>query len=115
MSLMKFWFAIVTSLLLALLPSITFSLTVKEILLLKENGVSEETIQMMLESEARATENAVESQRSVVRTIVRPNGQKAIVYSTGNSDQGAFDVEEKKKEELAWEMLRYLIIDTRNE
>jgi hypothetical protein len=111
---MKFWISILCSLLLAGVPAIARSLTVDEILLLKENGVSEKTIQMMLESEDRAAANEAASKQGGVRTIVRPNGHQAIIYSTGEEDQDAYDFDERRKEEKAWEMLRHLIIDTRH-
>ena len=102
--------------LLVSLPCFAAALTVEEILLLKQNGVSEKTIQMMLESEQRAqTLNASASEpRMGVTTITRPDGKKAIVYNTGREGQDARDAEERLKEERAWEMLRHLIIDTRS-
>ena len=112
-------FSIIPHILCALLvslPCAAAALTVEEILLLQQNGVSEKTIQMMLESEKRAqTLNESASQpRMGVTTIMRPDGKKAIVYSTGREGQDARDAEERLKEERAWEMLRHLIIDTRS-
>ena len=92
------------------------ALTVEEILLLKQNGVSEETIQMMLESEmqARSQLDSAAGQNMGIRTITRPGGQSAIVYSTGSGDSYAGDAEARLKEERAWDMLRHIIVDTRN-
>ncbi len=98
-----------------LVPTPSGALTVEEILLLKQNGVSEETIQMMLQNEiqARSLQNSAAGQTMGIRTITRPNGRSAVVYSTGSGDQDARDAEERLKEEQAWEMLRHIIVDTR--
>jgi hypothetical protein len=98
-----------------LVPALSGALTVEEILLLKQNGVSEETIQMMLQSEiqARSLQNSAAGQTLGMRTITRPDGQSTIVYSTGSGDQYDRDAKERLKEEQAWEMLRHIIVDTR--
>lgn len=93
------------------LPTSSDALTVEEILLLKQNGVSEKTIQMMLQSELQA--QARDDRAMGVRTITRPGGQSSIVYSTGRGDQDQHDAEERLKEERAWEMLRHIIVDAR--
>ena len=97
------------------MPAASAALTVEEILLLKENGVSETTIQMMLESEilAQSQGRANPQETMGVKTIRRPDGQTAIVYSTGREDRDNQNAEERLKEERAWEMLRHLIVDTR--
>ena len=84
----------------------------EEILLLKQNGVSEKTIQMMLQSELQAQDDRAAGESMGVRTITRPDGRQAIVYSTGGADQHARDEDERIKEERAWEMLRNIILDT---
>ena len=89
------------------------ALTVEEILLLKQNGVSEGTIQMMLQSEIQAQQYDAEGKSMGVKTITRPGGQPAIVYTTGNEDQKYRNAEERLREERAWEMLRHIIVDTR--
>ena len=96
-------------------PAQLLALTVEEILQLKQNGVSEETIQMMLQSEmqARSQHDSTAGQTMGIQTIVRPGGQSAIVYSTGSGDPVARDPEARLKEEQAWEMLRHIIVDTR--
>jgi len=98
-----------------LVPAPSGALTVEEILLLKQNGVSEETIQMMLQSEiqAHALQNNATEQTMGIQSITRPDGGSAIVYSTGSGDHGACSTEERLKEEQAWEMLRHIIVDTR--
>lgn len=90
------------------------ALTTEEILLLKENGVSETTIQMMLQSEAAArTLEAADRDAMGIRTIERSNGQPAIVYSTGRNHRLTHDAEARLQEERAWDMLRHIIVDTR--
>lgn len=86
----------------------------EEILLLKQNGVSEGTIQMMLQSEILAQHSDAAGEKMGVKTITRPGGQPAIVYTTGSGDQKIRDAEERLKEERAWEMLRHIIVDTRD-
>lgn len=97
-----------------LLPTPALALSVEEILLLKQNGVSEQTIQMMLQSEIEAQRRCAKDNQMGIKTIIRPGGQPAIVYSTGGDDHRRHKAEERLKEERAWEMLRHIIIDTRN-
>ena len=111
---MKIRFIIMLCCLFGAVPVDSGALTVEEILLLKQNGVSEQTIQMMLHSELLGAQGAASGQEEMgVRTITRPGGRSAIVYTTGSGDQKARDAEEYLKEERAWEMLRHLIVDTR--
>ena len=97
------------------LPTQSEALTVEEILLLKQSGVSEKTIQMMLQSENqdKRQHGIATGDKMGIQTIPRPGGKSAIVYSTGSGDQDARDAEERLKEEQAWEMLRHIIVDTR--
>jgi len=95
------------------LPGSAHALTTEEILLLKQNGVSEYTIQLMLQSEITAAQNAAAGKEMGLKTITRPNGQPAIVYSTGSGDPKPREAEERLKEERAWEMLRGIIVDAR--
>ncbi len=99
--------------LLCFLPAPSLALTAEEILLLKQNGVSEKTIQMMLQSEIEVQRDRAGNDRSGVETITRPNGQSAIIYSTGNQNHDRHSAEERLKEKRAWEMLRHIIVDTR--
>jgi hypothetical protein len=96
-------------------PAVSEALTANEILQLKQNGVSEKTIQMMLQSEmqAQSRNGPVERETMGMKTITRPDGKSAIVYSTGNDGQDDRDEAERLKEEQAWEMLRHIIVDTR--
>jgi hypothetical protein len=90
------------------------ALTAQEIILLKQHGVSEETIQMMLASENEARRAAAAGEPAGIRTIARPGGKKAIVYTTGTGHHAAHQEKERIKEAHAWEMLRQLIVDTRS-
>ena len=112
---MKAWFILLISCLAWTMPAVSRALTAQEVLLLKQNGVSEATIQMMLQSEmqAQSIKTGTDGDGMGVRTIVRPGGQPAIVYSTGRGDQERRTAEERYKEDRAWEMLRHLIVDTR--
>lgn len=94
-------------------PTHVDALTVEEILLLKQNGVSEQTIRIMLQSEIQAGRETPSGGKVGVRTITRPGGQSAIVYDTGSADHDTRKAEERLKEERAWEMLRHIIVDTR--
>jgi hypothetical protein len=98
-----------------IVPAQLLALTVEEILRLKQNGVTEETIQMMLQSEMRVQSQHQPSKGQTMgtQTIIRPGGQSAIVYSTGSKETDTRDAEERLKEERAWEMLRHIIVDTR--
>jgi len=97
------------------MPTWVQALTVEEILLLKQNGVSEATIQLMLHSEMQArTREAATKEAMGIATITRPGGRPAIVYSTGSADQPVRDADERIKERHAWELLRHLIVDTRD-
>ncbi len=91
------------------------ALTAEQIVWLKQNGVSEATIQRMCQSEVQGGSAAPDTDRFGVNPIVQPDGKRAIVYSTGDAgrtDEGV-DTEARLKEERAWEMLRYIIVDTR--
>jgi hypothetical protein len=97
-------------------PAASEALTVNEILQLKQNGVSEETIQMMLQREmqAESQRGSPEAESMGIKTITRPGGLPAIVYSTGSGGHDVRDAEERLKEEQAWEMLRHIIVDMRH-
>jgi hypothetical protein len=112
---MKAWIILLITCLAGTMPAVSEALTAQEVLLLKQNGVSEATIQMMLQSEmqVRSIQAGADGDRMGIRTIVRPGGQPAIVYATGSGDRDHRTAEERRKEERAWEMLRHLIVDTR--
>ena len=110
---MKITFMLILCCLWWVAPTHSGALTMEEIMLLKQNGVSEQTIQRMLESEMQARPGNAAEEKMGVRTITRPDGQSAIVYSTGSGNQDGRDAEERLKEKQAWEMLPNIIVDTR--
>ena len=110
---MKIRFMLILCCLWWVAPTHSGALTIEEILLLKQNGVSEQTIQMMLESEMQARPGNAAEEQMGVKTITRPDDKSAIVYSTGSGDQDVRYAEERLKEEQAWEMLHNIIVDTR--
>ncbi len=110
---MKIRFMLIVCYLWWCVPTHVEALTVEEILLLKQNGVSEQTIRIMLQSEIQAGRETPSGGKAGVRTITRPGSRSAIVYETGSVDQDTRKVEERLEEERAWEMLRHIIVDTR--
>jgi hypothetical protein len=94
-----------------------FALTVEDVIQLKKEGVSDETIQLMIQHEMqreRLSEAEAETEIGVSR-VVDPDGRSATVYSTGpprNRDD--CEMSEREKRERAWDMLDNVIIDTRD-
>lgn len=83
--------------------STCYGLTVEEIVKLKEAGVSDTTIRIMMEQEQRG-----------VREYSDDNGNTYIRYSTGSTESETIqDGEEAEKVKRAWEMLHNIIIDRR--
>ena len=83
--------------------SYSYAITPKQIVELKKAGVSDETIQMMLEQEKEGT-----------RVIKDEQGNVYIIYSTGESMQkDRADINEEEKVKRAWKMLENIIIDRR--
>lgn len=81
----------------------SYAITPEQIVELKKAGVSDETIQIMLEQEKEGT-----------RVINDGQGNVYIIYSTGKSvRKGRADIKEEEKIERAWKMLDNIIIDKR--
>lgn len=81
----------------------SYAITPEQIIELKKAGVSDETIQIMLEQEKEGT-----------RVINDGQGNVYIIYSTGKSvRKGRADIKEEEKIERAWKMLENIIIDKR--
>ncbi len=81
----------------------SYAITPEQIIELKKAGVSDETIQIMLEQEKEGT-----------RVINDGQGNVYIIYSTGKSvRKGRADIKEEEKIERAWKMLDNIIIDKR--
>jgi len=81
----------------------SYAITPEQIIELKKAGVSDETIQIMLEQEKEGT-----------RVIDDGQGNVYIIYSTGKSARKErADIKEEEKIERAWKMLGNIIIDKR--
>jgi hypothetical protein len=94
--------------LLVLLPAIGLALTPEQVIALKKAGVSDATIQLMIQQE----ENARKAPEDTIgrREIKDSQGNTVIIYSTGNPPGNDKRDEEKKKLENAWKMLQNMNI-----
>lgn len=99
-----------------LLPNVSFSLTVDEVIKLKKAGVSDETIQLMIQHEMQREKLSDPYKNIGVREIEEPDGRSSTIYSTGEiEDRGDYEEEsEREKREKAWEMLHNIVIDNRD-
>ena len=86
------------------------ALTPDQVLALKKAGVSDRTIQLMIEQEREAKQNPYDTMGT--KEIVDSYGNRTVIYSTGKSDQ-TWDASEKDKVDKAWQMLQGIIIDGR--
>ena len=98
------------------LPCVSFSLTVEDVIKLKKAGVSDETIQLMIQDEMMNKKAADPYKSMGVRKVIEPDGRSATVYSTGEIDdrENYEEESEREKREKAWDMLDDLIIDGRD-
>ncbi len=98
------------------LPRVSFSLTVEEVVKLKKAGVSDETIQLMIQQETVSKKADDPYKNTGVRKVTEPDGRSSTVYSTGeNDDREKYDEEsEREKREKSWDMLDNIIIDGRD-
>jgi len=98
------------------LPCVSFSLTVDEVIKLKKAGVSDETIQLMIQHKMMSEKLSDPYKNIGVRKVKEPVGSSATVYSTGEiKDRGDYEEEsERGKREKAWDMLDNLVIDGRD-
>ena len=99
-----------------LLSRVSFSLTVEEVVKLKKAGVSDETIQLMIQQES-VSKKADDPYKNIgVRKVTEPDGRSSTVYSTGEiDDRENYDEEsEREKREKSWDMLDNIIIDGRD-
>jgi len=98
----RVYFIIIFFFIMILLPC-SYAITPEQIIELKKAGVSDETIQIMLEQEKEGT-----------RVINDGQGNVYIIYSTGKSvRKERADIKEEEKIERAWKMLENIIIDKR--
>lgn len=102
--------------LLISLASTSGALTVEEVIRLKQEGVSDETIQLMIEQEMLRETSSDPDRAMGVRKVKEADGRGSTIYSTGTAEDPK-DLEEEReweKREKAWEMLDNVIIDTRD-
>jgi len=112
----RFILAATTITLVFFLTSSSCALTVEEVLQLKKEGVSNETIQLMIEQEMLHETLSDPDRNMGVRRVEDPDGRKSTIYSTGTAEdrQDVGEESEWEKREKAWEMLDNVIIDTRD-
>lgn len=101
-------FALTAAFLLLLTPKLK-ALTTEEVIQLKEKGVSDKTIQFMIQSETEKKEHVKET--SGIKEVKISDSKSKIIYSTGGPANRKIDAEEQKKMDNAWEMLRNLNIE----
>jgi hypothetical protein len=95
-----------------ILTTPTYALTAEEIIRLKEAGVDDKTIQMLIEQEKWNDQSAKELG---TKEIERPDGGKDKLYYsiTTTEEERKKREEEKEKLDKAMEILRNIIIDER--
>jgi hypothetical protein len=86
-------------------PVVVYALTPQQVIDLKKAGVSDQTIQMMIEQEEKAKDPYA---TMGTKEIKDKDGNTVIIYTTGKSTDS--DDDEEKKVEKAWEMLRNITI-----
>ena len=101
-------FALASDFLLLLTPELK-SLTTEEVIQLKEKGVSDKTIQLMIQSETGEKEQL--KKISGIKEVKTSDNKSEIIYSTGEPSNRKIDAEEQKKMDNAWEMLKKLYIE----
>lgn len=110
---MKKYFLLILSVAVLALPcNGAFSLTTEEVLRLKENGVSDQTIQVMIQQEAVKKEP--DSTSPGVKEIKTTDRKSEIIYSTGEPSTTKIDAEEQEKLDHAWEMLKNMHLEIEN-
>lgn len=90
----------------------TCALTVDEIIRLKNAGVSDETIQLLIRRESEEREKHDPSRIVGRKEITLPDGRRQIIYYS-ISDPEEVDrrrKEEKEKVEKSWDVLKNLIV-----
>jgi hypothetical protein len=88
-----------------------YSLTADEVVKLKKAGVSDKTIELMLQQEREAKGNPYDQMG--VREIKDRDGNSSIIYSTGKPSSDSMSDAERERVDKAWKMLQGMIIDTR--
>jgi len=90
----------------------SYALTTDQILRLRKAGVSDETIQMMLQQERDAKEANPYDQIGV-REIKDKEGNGITIYSTGRSTKASTSDPEEENVDKARKILQNMIIDKR--
>jgi hypothetical protein len=101
-------FSLTAAFLLLLTPELK-ALTTEEVIQLKEKGVSDKTIQLMIQSETEKKEHVKKT--SGIKEVITSDNKSEIIYSTGSSTPSKIDAEEQQKMDNAWEMLKNLYIE----
>ena len=101
-------FAITTAFVLLITPELK-ALTAEEVIHLKEKGVSDKTIQLMIQSETEKKEQVKKT--SGIKEVKTSDNKSEIIYSTGGPANRKIDAEEQRKMDNAWEMLKNLNIE----
>jgi len=101
-------FIITTVFYLVITPGLN-ALTTDEVILLKEKGFSDKTIQLMIQSEADKKEQDKTS--SSVKEVRTSDKTSEIIYSTGETSVTKINAEEQKNMENAWEMLKSMSLE----
>jgi hypothetical protein len=91
--------------LILMCPIFCYALTPQQVIDLKKAGVSDKTIQMMIQQEEKAKDPYA---TMGTKEIKDKDGNTVTIYTTGKSAD--VDEEEAKKVEKAWEMLRNITI-----
>jgi hypothetical protein len=101
-------FALAAAFLLLLNPELK-AMTTEEVIQLKEKGVSDRTIQLMIQSETEKEDPVKET--SGIKEVKISANKSEIIYSTGGPATTKIDAEEQQKMDNAWEMLKNLYIE----
>jgi hypothetical protein len=96
---------------LSLIINNAWALTPEQVIALKNAGVSDQTIQMMIQQEKDAAAGNP-ADFPARKEIKDKDGKAVIIYSTGRP-AGTNRSKEEKQTEKAWEMLNNIITDTR--
>jgi hypothetical protein len=99
---------------IVLLASWAWALTTDEVIKLKKAGVSEKTIQTMIEQE-RSGQQGNPADQIGTREVKDAEGNTSVIYSTGAPTAPTQNQSEQQKVEEAWKMLQNqnMIIDNR--
>jgi flagellar basal body-associated protein FliL len=112
---MKYLESLIIFIVLLIPLNYSYALTPEQIVRLKEAGVEDKTIQLMIQQErevqAREREEVVDLPGT--REIKDGTGSSAVIYSTGKSRGDEAGDSEKEKAEKAWKMLQHMVIDHR--